>query len=80
MDCINSKKTSLAPWPDSNSLTKSLREASEFLGIHYNTLYHRVKAGEIEHIKIGSAIHFTYDQIENFLNNHRTRVKLEGKV
>lgn len=62
-------------WPETNELTKPAREVAKILRIHHNTLFRIVKAGKLECVKMGrNSMHFTYDQVCEFINNHRERV------
>lgn len=62
-------------WPETNELTKPAREVANILRIHPNTLFRIVKAGKLECVKMGrNSMHFTYDQVCEFINNHRERV------
>jgi excisionase family DNA binding protein len=68
-------------WPRTNELTKPAREVAKILNIHYNTLFRWIKGGKIEYVRFGdTSIHFTYDQIEHFINTNRESVKLRLEI
>ena len=69
---------SIQKWPDGTSFTKPLREVAPLLGVHYNTLHNWVQTGRIECIRVGKSIHFTYDQVVDFINGNRTRRELNS--
>ena len=70
---------SLTPWPHNGALTLPLREVAKYLHVHYNTIHRWISAGKIEYIRLGHrSIHFTYDQIQDFLSENRKRNQLGG--
>lgn len=56
----------------SNLLTA--KEVAEYLGLHEQTVYDRVKEGKIPHIRIGGSIRFDLDEV---INQHRKEVQPE---
>ncbi|KAA3613600.1 MAG: DNA-binding protein [Calditrichaeota bacterium] len=68
-------------WPGTEELTKPAKEVAKILNIHYNTLFRWIKSGNIECVRFGrSSIHFTYDQVENLINENRELVKVNGDI
>ncbi|MCB0258997.1 MAG: helix-turn-helix domain-containing protein [Calditrichaeota bacterium] len=64
-------------WPNTNQFTKPAREVAEILSVHPNTLFRWVKAGRIECVRFSrNSIHFTYQQIIEFINANKERVKI----
>ena len=72
MKSTDLNKKDLRYWPGTEQLTKPAKEVATILSIHYNTLFHWVKSGEIECVRFGKkSIHFTYDQVELLINSNR---------
>lgn len=44
-------------------------EVSKILKIHKETVYKYVKLGKLKPFRVGSALRFTQEQINEFLNN-----------
>lgn len=64
-------------WPGTSQLTKSAKEVARILSVHPNTVFRWIKAGKIECIRYGrKSVHFTYEQVVEFLNGNRKHVKL----
>ncbi|MFZ0390119.1 MAG: helix-turn-helix domain-containing protein [Calditrichia bacterium] len=65
-------------WPGTEQLTKPAREVARILGVHPNTIFRWVKSGKLECIRFGTKMmHFTYEQIQEFLNKNREKVHLK---
>ncbi|TVM01615.1 MAG: hypothetical protein CV087_10635 [Candidatus Brocadia sp. WS118] len=64
-------------WPGTAELTMPARKVAKILSVHPNTLFRWAKAGKIECVRYGrNSIHFTYDQILEFIDRHREQVKI----
>ena len=46
----------------------SIPTAAEFLGVHFTTLYRRVKRGELHQIRIGGQTYLDVEQVEQMKN------------
>ena len=75
MNTLNSEP-SITYWPGTNQILKPVREVAKILGVHPNTVFRWIKSGRLETVRIGKSIHFTYNQIINFLNNNTHQVKV----
>lgn len=68
-------------WPGTEELTKPAKEVAKILNVHYNTLFRWIKSGSVECVRLGrSSIHFTYDQVAGFINDHRELVKIRRDI
>ena len=63
-------------WPGTNQILKPAREVAKILGVHPNTIFRWIKSGKLECIKVGKSIHFTYTQINKFLNQNIYQTKI----
>ena len=62
-------------WPETNQLTKPLREVAKILNVHPNTVFRWIKSGQIEFVRLGKAsIHFTYDQVIDYINKNKEQI------
>ncbi len=65
-------------WPGTTELTKPAKSVAKMLSVHPNTLFRLVKSGKIECIRYNkNSIHFTYDQVIDYINQNRHRVKIK---
>ena len=65
-------------WPGTTELTKPARSVAKILGVHPNTLFRWVKAGKIECVRFSkNSIHFTYEQIIDFINDNKERIEIK---
>ena len=75
MDRNSVNKNKIQFWPDTNQLTKPLREVANILNVHPNTVFRWIKSGQIEFIRLGKAsIHFTYDQVIDYINKNKEQI------
>ena len=78
MDRSNTYKIQF--WPDTNQLTKPLREVAKILNVHPNTVFRWTRSGQIEFVRMGKAsIHFTYDQIINYINKNTEQTTVRSE-
>ena len=75
------RSTEICYWPGTNELTKPAKEVAKILNIHYNTLFRWIQSGKVECVRLGkTSIHFTFDQVADFINNNRELVKIRRDV
>ncbi len=68
------RSNSLCRWPGHDSILLKVKDVAELLGVHTNTIYNWVADGEMECVRLpGNKITFTYDQVQDFINNRRDR-------
>jgi excisionase family DNA binding protein len=56
--------------PIEGPLLFSVKMASERLGVSTSVLYELVRAGEIEHVRVGRRILFSHAGLEKFIETH----------
>ena len=79
MKSIDLNKKNLRYWPGSEQLTKPLKAVAVSLNVHTNTVHRWIKSGKISYIKYGNrSIHFTYDQVQDFLANQTKIIRTQG--
>ena len=75
MDRSSVNKNKIQLWPETNQLTKPLREVAKILNVHPNTVFRWKKSGQIEFVRLGKAsIHFTYDQVIDYINKNKEQI------
>ena len=68
-------------WPETIQLTKPLREVANILNVHPNTIFRWTRNGQIEFVRMGKkSIHFTYDQIIDYINKNREQTKIRTEL
>ena len=71
----------IAYWPGTNELTKPAKEVAKILNVHYNTLFRWIKSGKIDCVRFSrSSIHFTCNQVNDFIESRKRRVKIRRDV
>jgi excisionase family DNA binding protein len=53
--------------------------AAERLGLSYHTVYRLIARGAMPHFKIGSAVRFNQQHLDQFLSAHEVRPVSAGK-
>ena len=67
-------------WPGTDVLAKPAKEVAGILGVHPNTIFRWVKAGQLECLRYSrKKVYFTYDQVQMFLEEKRERVEIKIK-
>ena len=56
----------------------SLKEVAEKLGMHYNTIYNYVRAGELKAVKFKKVYRIEDQELEKFIRSKKFKTGSEG--
>lgn len=67
-------------WPGTERILMGVKEVADYLGLHPNTIYAWIKAGDIEITRLGRKILFTWSQVRDYLDANRMRFSVNDDI